>query len=66
MSPITGALIAADIPPPARDPIDVEMRPNDIYGFGPHTFIELGQRVHDAGIAWGAAKAYLHVQRRRG
>ncbi len=49
---------------PARDPIDTEMRPHDVHDLGPMSFLDLGPEVHEAGIAWGAAKAYLHVRRR--
>lgn len=31
---------------------------------GPITFRDLGDAVHDAGIQWGAAKAFLHHQMR--
>lgn len=49
---------------PQRDPVDTEMRPTDIHSLGPMSFLDLGTEVHEAGIAWGAAKAYLHRQRR--
>ena len=49
---------------PSRDPVDSEMRPDDVHGLGPMSFMDLGNEVHEAGIAWGAAKAFLHRQRR--
>jgi hypothetical protein len=39
--------------------------PNDPFGVTPATFADLGERVHQAGIVWGAAKASIHLQRRR-
>ena len=51
--------------PPTRDPFDVRIRPNDIFALGPVAFFDLGDRVHEAGITWGAAKAYLHQARRK-
>lgn len=62
---VGGALAEAGVEPPQRDPFDVKIRPNDHYGLGPLTFADLGEEVHNAGIAWGAAKAYLHQARRR-
>ena len=51
--------------PPARDPFDVRVRPDDLYALGPIAFADLGEQVHTAGISWGAAKAYLHQARRK-
>lgn len=51
--------------PPSRDPFDVRIRPDDIFALGPVAFFDLGDRVHEAGITWGAAKAYLHQARRK-
>lgn len=39
--------------------------PNDPFEVTPATFADLGEDVHHAGIAWGAAKASIHLQRRR-
>lgn len=65
VEPLNVALAERDAPPPRRNPLDVEMRPHDLYDLGPMTFRDLGDAVHDAGIAWGAAKAHVHMQRRR-
>ncbi len=51
--------------PPTRDPFDERIRPDDIFALGPVAFSDLGDRVHQAGITWGAAKAYLHQSRRK-
>ena len=50
---------------PSRDPVESEMRPDDVHSLGPMSFMDLGAEVHEAGISWGAAKAYLHRQRRQ-
>ena len=56
-----GAILAdAGVARPSRDPFDVRSRPDDHYALGPLTFMDLGQKVHEAGITWGAAKAFLH------
>ncbi len=39
--------------------------PNDPYGLTPASLAEIGDDVQRAGIAWGAAKAALHLARRR-
>ena len=65
IEPLTEALGERQVPAPLRNPLDVEMRPDDRYGFGPMTFLDISPEVHEAGIAWGAAKAHLHMQRRR-
>ena len=62
---LTPTLDAAGATRPGRDPFDAEMRPDDVYALGPMAFTDLGEDVHVAGITWGAAKAYLHQQRRR-
>lgn len=41
-----------------------DSRPDDPFGFGPVTFRDLSDEVHDAGIRWGAAKAFMHQQHR--
>jgi len=63
--PIAEVLDEAGASRPRRDPVDAEMRPDDVYAIGPHSFIDLGDDVHAAGIQWGAAKAYVHMQRRQ-
>ncbi len=39
--------------------------PNDPFEVTPATFADLGEDVHQAGIMWGAAKASIHLTRRR-
>jgi len=65
VQPLAEVLDAAGATRPRRDPVDVEMRPADVYAIGPHAFAELGEDVHVAGISWGAAKAHQHMQRQR-
>lgn len=61
--PLTRLLTSWDVPRPVRDEFDAAVRPDDVFALGPMSFAELGQRVQEAGIAWGAAKAYLHRRR---
>lgn len=62
---ITPVLDAAGAPRPNRDPFDEARAPDDVFALGPFSFADLGDDVHNAGIAWGAAKAYLHQARRK-
>jgi len=58
---VTAALTDAAVPEP--DAIEFG-QPGDPYGVGPMAFADLGADVADAGLAWGAAKAHVHLQRR--
>ena len=64
MGPVTDVLASINAHQVRRDPMDIEMRPDDVYALGPLTFLDLGEDVHSAGITWGAAKAHLHMSRR--
>ena len=59
-------LAGAGVEPMGRDATEVAMNPEDIYGLAPAAFGDLGADVHEPGLVWGAAKAHLHLQRRRG
>lgn len=54
-----------DASPVVRDEAVATLYPEDVFSIGPTAARELGQEVHDASIAWGAAKAYLHLHRHR-
>lgn len=61
----TEVLRQAGIPPVERDPFAVRAFPADIYDLSPASFADLSPDLVDAGIAWGAAKAFVHKQRHR-
>jgi hypothetical protein len=48
-----------------RDAIEADVAPRDVLEFGPVTWADLGEDVGDAGLAWGAAKAMVHLRRHR-
>lgn len=50
----------AGIEEPRRDSFLVEQFPDDVYNLNPASFSELSERLGPMGIAWGAARAYLH------
>jgi hypothetical protein len=58
-------LAAAGVPKPYRDPFDARNDPDDVYGVSPATWSDLGDEMADVGIAWGAAKAHLHLRRHK-
>ncbi|MEO5838607.1 MAG: hypothetical protein ABIQ73_17575 [Acidimicrobiales bacterium] len=51
--------------PVERDEFDERSFPDDAFSLTPAAFADFGPQVHDAGIVWGAAKAHVHLQRRR-
>jgi hypothetical protein len=59
----TEVLRAAGAPPAERDDFARERFPDDDYDLTPATFADLGPQVFEAGITWGAAKAWVHKQR---
>lgn len=61
----TAVLAAAGAPPVERDDTDAALHPDDVYGLVPLAFADLGPEVHERGLEWGAAKAHVHLTRRR-
>lgn len=59
------ALITLDTSPVERDRFAEEAFPEDAYGLVPATWADIHPSLQEPGIAWGAAKAYLHRARRR-
>ena len=62
----TQVLRAVGAQPVERDEFDEQSFPDDEFALTPAAFADFGPAVHDAGIVWGAAKAHVHLQRRRG
>jgi len=61
----TGLLQLYEVPPVQRDDYLETAFPEDIYGLIPTAFSDFGQGCHELGIAWGAAKAHIHLTERR-
>lgn len=61
----TEVLAMAGVPPVQRDEFDQRSNPDDLYGVAAATWADFGEEVGAAGIAWGAAKAHLHLRRHR-
>jgi hypothetical protein len=65
LAPVTELLAAAGVPAPRRDAQAERIDPGDRYDLGPAAFADLGEAVAEAGLTWGAAKAHVHLARRR-
>ena len=48
-----------------RDPFAVDRFPDDVYGLTPSSWADIDDSLTEPGIAWGAAKAFVHRQRHR-
>lgn len=59
-------LVDAGVARPVRSEFDRTTFPDDHYGCTPHGWSDLGEEIAAAGLAWGAAKAFVHLRRRRG
>ncbi len=59
----TSVLARAGAAPVERDEQSRQMFPDDVYDLTPANFGDFGAEVAEAGIAWGAAKAFVHKQR---
>jgi hypothetical protein len=61
----TEVLAAAGVPVVERDEFDRRAFPDDVYGLTPAGFADVDSSLHEPGIAWGAAKAHVHLRRHR-
>ena len=61
----TEVLRAAGVPPAPRDDMARRQFPDDDYDLTPASFAELDPALHEPGLRWGAAKAHVHLARRR-
>ncbi|MDH3754826.1 MAG: hypothetical protein OEU32_13210 [Acidimicrobiia bacterium] len=60
----TALLAAAGVAALARDDFATRMFPHDPYDLSPAGFADFGPEVAECGLAWGAAKAFVHLRRR--
>ena len=61
----TRVLLDAGVPTPVRDEFLQKQFPDDVYDLGPAAFADLDPSLHEPGLIWGAAKAHVHLARRR-
>jgi hypothetical protein len=62
----TEVLRGAGVPEVVRDHDAERMFPDDVYDLTPASFADVDPSLHQPGIEWGAAKAHVHLSRRRG
>ena len=63
--PVTTRLRELGVPPVVRDAFAEENFRDDVYDFGPAAFADLDVVLHEPGLMWGAARAHVHLRRRR-
>ena len=51
--------------PVPRDDFRERSFPDDVYDLSPASFAEVDPALHEPGLVWGAAKAHVHLARRR-
>lgn len=61
----TQVLAQAGAEPVARDEFAIRNFPGDVYNLSPGSFAEVDPSLHEPGLLWGAAKAHVHLRRRR-
>ncbi len=61
----TQVLRAAKAPVAIRDKFAQSNFPDDVYGLTPASFGDVDPTLHEPGLVWGAAKAHVHLRRRR-
>lgn len=65
LGPVTELLAAAEAPLVDRDPFDQQAFPDDVFALAPARFDDIHESLQEPGIRWGAAKAHVHLARRR-
>ncbi|MEM7093370.1 MAG: hypothetical protein AAF567_10240 [Actinomycetota bacterium] len=61
----TDVLRRADVAPVTRDDFATQSFPDDVYDLTPASFRDVHPTLHEPGLIWGAAKAHVHLRRRR-
>ncbi len=51
--------------PLARDAFARRQDPDDVYDLMPASFADIDPALAEPGLVWGAAKAHVHLARRR-
>ncbi len=61
----TEVLRGLGVPPLERDEFSVAAFAEDDYDLSPASFADVDPSLHEPGLMWGAAKAHIHLARRR-
>lgn len=62
----TDVLRRVGVAPAVRDAFASRNFPDDVYDLSPASFGDIDPATHEPGLLWGAAKAHVFLQRRRG
>jgi len=65
LGPATEALRELGVPRFPRDEFARRVFPDDDYDLAPTSFADVDESLHELGLMWGAARAHLHLRRRR-
>lgn len=65
VGPMTRYLVHRSIDDVPRDPDSQRLFVEDRFDLTPGAFSDIHPDLHIAGLSWGAAKAHVHLQRRR-
>lgn len=65
VGPVTTLLETWGAAHPARDDFVADAFPDDRYEIGPASFADIDEALHEPGLIWGAARAHVHLRRRR-
>ena len=65
VGPMTAALEQWGAAHPPRDEFLERQFPGDPYQLGPASFADVDPDLHEPGLVWGAARAHVHLRRRR-
>ena len=61
----SAVLDEAGVPATRRDEFDERALPWDVHALAPASFADVDESLAEPGLVWGAAKAHLHLARRR-
>jgi len=61
----TEILQAVGAEPVQRDDFAATNFPGDVFDLTPASFADVDPALHEPGLVWGAAKAHIHLRRRR-
>jgi hypothetical protein len=65
VGPATALLAEVGAVPVDRDDFAERAFPADVYGLSPAAFEDVAPELQGPGVEWGAAKAFVHLRRRR-
>lgn len=65
IGPVTELLEKWGTPHRSRDDFVADAFPEDRYEIGPASFADIDAELHEPGLIWGAARAHVHLRRRR-